>query len=135
MSQLHILIADGSAIDRHLMSAYAEIKGWKSDTAIDGAEAARRCRIKAYDAIIIDFVLPGMSGPQTVREIRRAPGPNQNTPVLMCSAAEHRAVMQAAAEVGQVAVMSKPMNREDFVAWINRACAGKLKYPPTAAKG
>ena len=53
------------------------------DRAGDGVEALRLLKTKMYDAVVLDVVLPRMSGTELVHELRRQRNP---IPVLMLTA-------------------------------------------------
>lgn len=50
------------------------------DLAADGSEAIEKWRAQTYDLILMDFVLPGMSGPQILQTIAEVGGP---TPIVL----------------------------------------------------
>ncbi len=77
-----LLIADDESAIRTLVRKYAEFGGHTVDEAADGMEAVRLCRAQAYDAVILDIMMPELDGFSTCREIRRS----NDVPILMLSA-------------------------------------------------
>ncbi len=70
---------------------------------------------KPYEFVMMDWVMPGMDGIETVREMRKL---KLQTPpmVLMVTAAHRRQeLVQEAEEVGVVHVLAKPVNRSLLV--------------------
>jgi two-component system response regulator (stage 0 sporulation protein F) len=66
-----ILVVD----DDHRTCAYvAKIlsdRGWLADTACDGASALDLARRTPYDAVVLDYRMPGMDGAELCRRIRK----------------------------------------------------------------
>jgi DNA-binding NtrC family response regulator len=52
------------------LSQRLEGKGLKVDTSTTGEEALKKVKGKDFDAIILDLVMPGMSGIETLKRIR-----------------------------------------------------------------
>lgn len=60
-----------------------ETAGWQADLLTRGDEAVTRINTRAYDAVIMDIMLPGCDGLTAVRTLRAM---NNPTPVLLLSA-------------------------------------------------
>jgi two-component system OmpR family response regulator len=60
-----------------------EREGYTVDAVRDGADAVTRARIRAYDAILLDLMLPAVDGLSVCRRLRAA---GQWAPVLMVTA-------------------------------------------------
>ena len=74
---LHFLRYSGRA-----KGGFAGHEGHRADGAFCGREALRLCRENAYDAIILDVMLPDMDGFSVCRELHAL----RDTPMLMLSA-------------------------------------------------
>ncbi|MDK2126589.1 PAS domain S-box protein [Parachitinimonas caeni] len=78
---LNILVVDDNDTCRSALSSMVQSWGWHCDTAVSGEQSVHRVRQrhaegKAYDAILIDYRMPGMDGVTTARallSIRRTP--------------------------------------------------------------
>lgn len=79
---MNILIVDDEANIRSLIRKYAVHEGYMVDEAENGAEAVDMCRIRSYDLIVMDVMMPEMDGFSAAREIRRF----SQVPMLMLSA-------------------------------------------------
>jgi two-component system copper resistance phosphate regulon response regulator CusR len=66
-----------------LVKKALEENGHAVDTVADGAEAIKRFSVKPYDLIILDVMLPFISGIEVCRHIRQK---NKNVPILMLTA-------------------------------------------------
>ena len=77
-----LLVVDDEAPIRVLIRKYAAYEGHEVDEAADGREAVRLARASAYDAVIMDIMMPELDGFSACREIRRF----SDVPILMLSA-------------------------------------------------
>lgn len=57
-------------------------EGYAVDTAVDGEDGLFKAETWAYDAVLLDIMLPGMDGWEILRRLRRT----RKTPVLMLTA-------------------------------------------------
>lgn len=81
---MKILLIDDSRLlrtanERTLMKA-----GYQVLTAADGEEGLRLARETAPDLIVLDMMLPKLSGPDVLRALRQSPG-TASTPVMVLS--------------------------------------------------
>ncbi len=67
---------------RSIIKKYAEFEGHTVTEAGDGMEAVRLCRVKEFDIIIMDIMMPELDGFSACREIRKF----SQTPIIMLSA-------------------------------------------------
>ena len=82
MSEAKILLADDDEELCDLLRDFLVRDGFAVDVSHDGGEALARARDVDYDAMILDVMLPGRSGLELLRELRR----DHNLPVLMLTA-------------------------------------------------
>lgn len=130
-SPRRVLIVDDN--DRHLdiLSAILAAVGYDVDPCGSGAEALRRLTTRLYDVVVLDLVMPEVSGVTVAREMRNC-GLNTLTPVVVCTANVTIASSQLAATPGIHAVIGKPINTAELVLAVasapavvgNRAAAG-----------
>jgi len=82
MTDAKILLADDDEELTALLSDFLEREGFGVEVAHDGVSALRRAGDGDYDAMILDVMLPGRSGIDVLRELRR----ESQLPVLMLTA-------------------------------------------------
>lgn len=80
MSSLEVLIVDDEPSVLEVVSSYFRHDGHVVATASTGREALEKFRQKHFDLVVLDRVMPEMSGDQTARFIKQL---NQNVPVIM----------------------------------------------------
>ena len=79
-----LLVVDDSSTVRRFVSIIAERKGWRSTTASDGEEALRWLQGSTPDLMLLDVVMPGLSGYQVCQAVRKM-GKKKQLPVVLFS--------------------------------------------------
>lgn len=82
MAQL--LVADNSPFYRKLLSDALEEKGHRVRTVADGLEALQALESDGYDAVVLDLVMPRLSGARACRQIK-ADARTREIPVVILS--------------------------------------------------
>ena len=85
------------------------------ECAYDGDDAYLRLRSEAYDLVILDLGLPGMSGQEVLRRLRAR---DNNVPVLILTASDSLAGRIAGLDSGADDYMSKPFEVTELEARI-----------------
>jgi DNA-binding response OmpR family regulator len=89
-------------------------------------QALRLARNYAYDAILLDLLMPGVGGFEVLKEIRRA-SPNVATPVIIVSVLSDQATKDRCMKAGANTYVVKPVERHSLVAIIKAQIAGRGK--------
>ena len=89
-------------------------------------QALRLARDFAYDAILLDLLMPGVGGFEVLKEIRRA-SPNIATPVIIVSVLSDQATKDRCMRMGANAYVVKPVERNSLVATVKAQIAGRSK--------
>ena len=77
-----LIVEDEPKIARHLAAGLQEA-GFQAAVCHSGEEALQRVRVEAFDALLVDIMLPGISGLEAVRRLRLE---GLSSPVLFLSA-------------------------------------------------
>jgi DNA-binding response OmpR family regulator len=83
VSKKKILVVEDNQDIRENIVAYFETKGYIADSTEDGLKAFALLTLGDYDLVILDWMLPGMSGIQICESIRKS---NSTLPIIMLSA-------------------------------------------------
>ena len=67
----HILIIDDDTNINNLLREALEKGGYTCSQAYSGTEALLRLDMEPFDLVLLDLMLPGMSGERVLEEIRR----------------------------------------------------------------
>ena len=104
MGKTKVLIVDDEPDFLELMSLRIESWGYKVIRASDGNSAIEALKTNAPDIIILDYMMPGMDGIETLREIRKS---GKKMPVIMFTAYPNTNTIEGAAHLGICAFIPK----------------------------
>lgn len=103
-----VLVVDDEEILRMLICDTLEDLGYEIDEAEDGVDALQKIDQQIYDLVILDYMMPNLSG---IEVIERLPVEvKQNTPILMLTAKAQEVDRQIALEKGANHFMPKPFS-------------------------
>jgi len=94
-------------------------EGFSVTAEPDGAAVLARIIAAPPDLLILDIMLPGMSGLEILRRARQTPG-GARLPVLMLSAKGQRQDRETAEALGADAFISKPFSNAEVIAEARR---------------
>ena len=107
-----LVIEDDEKVASFIGRALTE-EGWAVDVANDGRDGERQARLGRYDAIVLDWMLPGLDGLSVLRTFRRA---GVTTPVLMLTARDETSERVLGLDAGADDYVVKPFALEEFLA-------------------
>jgi DNA-binding response OmpR family regulator len=107
-----ILIVDDEKMIVQTVKAYLDQEGFKTYTASDGEEALRAFEEKGPDLIVLDLMLPGLSGIEVTKKIRAT----SNVPIIMLTAKASEADRVVGLELGADDYVVKPFSPRELVA-------------------
>ncbi len=113
-----MLVVDDNPINRELARAVLEQMGAEVAEAGGGRAAVDAAAVAPFDCILMDLRMPGVSGGDALAEIRDAPGPNQDVPILAFTA---DADMTPLDQHGFDGVVSKPIMALELITAVD-AC-------------
>lgn len=108
----NILLADDDVAFATMLKQYLEGEGFHVSTAHDGGEALRLLDANAYDLLVLDVMMPILSGLDVLRELRK----HSSLPVLMLTARGEDVDSIVGLELGADDYLSKPCNPRVLVA-------------------
>jgi signal transduction histidine kinase/DNA-binding response OmpR family regulator len=109
----NILLVEDNATNQILMQALLARMGAEVTVAGNGAEAIEHCRLRSFDAILMDLQMPVMDGLEATRAIRRG-GPNRHTRIIGLTAAAGPEFERQCREAGMNDYLSKPVQRDQL---------------------
>jgi len=89
--------------------ALADLGGFEVLQCSSGAEALEKAQAFAPDLLLLDFMMPGMNGMQTLQALREKPE-FADTPAIFMTAKAMELVEQELAGLGVVGKISKPFD-------------------------
>ncbi len=101
----NVLVVDDEEQFLKVFSQRLEGRGLKVDTSSTGEDALKKVKGKEFDAIVLDLVMPGMSGLETLKRIR-----SENPDVQIIILTGHGTVEKGveAIKAGAVDFIEKP---------------------------
>ena len=127
-----ILIVEDEPAIADAMRYGLEREGFRCATATDGRSSLQRYREERPDLVVLDLMLPGMSGEELCRTIRKT----ETTPIIIVSAKSSEVDRVLGLELGADDYLTKPFSTRELVARIRtvlrRAGAVPLDGHPSA---
>ena len=108
-----ILVVDDEPDIAALVAYHLAKESYRVRTAPDGAEALRAVESQLPDLIVLDLMLPGVSGLEVLRELRRRPETN-HVPVILLTARREEPDRIAGLELGADDYVSKPFSPHEL---------------------
>ena len=109
-----ILVVEDSPSELELISHFLNESGYKVIKATGGTEALKKLELEKPDAIITDVVMPGMSGFELCRFLKKNPE-TQKVPIVICSSKNQEIDRLWAMRQGADAYVTKPYTREELL--------------------
>ena len=109
-----ILIADDNPQILELLEAYLQPLDVSVTTATDGQEVLAAVESAVPDLILLDIMMPRMSGFEVCRILKDDPR-MRDIPVIMVTALNETADMERARECGTDDFLSKPVNKIELL--------------------
>jgi two-component system phosphate regulon response regulator PhoB len=110
----HILIVEDEAHIARLLQVRLEQIGHTTVWVTDGVAALSAARELAPNLILLDFMLPGMNGPEIAKKLKLDPV-TRHIPVIMLTARTEGAAVLAGLDAGADAYLSKPVHFQDLI--------------------
>jgi DNA-binding response OmpR family regulator len=107
-----ILLADDDQEVQDIVKIILEKEGYAVSVAKDGNETLNAVKQDKPDLIILDYLMPGLSGVEVLNILKGA-DESKNIPVLMVTA--HPTEKQRALDAGAVDFITKPVEKTDLL--------------------
>lgn len=112
---LKILAVDDDPINLQVIVDYLSIKGYKADQVLSGREALKIVEQDHYDLILLDIMMPGMSGYEVCRKLRENHSANE-LPVIMLTAKDRVSDLVEGLDAGANDYLTKPISKGELLA-------------------
>lgn len=121
----NILFADDEAALRFLVTETLAEEGYEVTEAEDGRTAMELLEANVYDAIILDYMMPEMTGVEVCGWLRASENPNRGKPVILLTAKSLQKDREQAMNAGATEFMLKPFSPLQLLDLVDRLVAGK----------
>jgi two-component system OmpR family response regulator len=109
---INVLVVDDEAVLAEMVSMALRYEGWNIATAGDGAAALEAARSQRPDVVVLDVMLPDMSGLDVLRKLREE---SPQLPVLLLTAKDALEDRIAGLTAGGDDYVTKPFSLEEVV--------------------
>ena len=129
---MNILVAEDDRDIADLIAHYVERSGWTPHTVGSGDEAMVSVRKHAFDIVILDVMLPGMSGLEVCRALRADPA-TAAIPIIMVTARAEETDRIIGLDIGADDYVSKPFSPNELIARIRALVRRSKRAEPETA--
>ncbi len=105
-----ILIADDNVQNCELLDAYLATEDYEIGFAYDGQQTLEQVKEFAPDLILLDIMMPKLSGYEVCQQIKSEPK-TQSIPILMVTALNEKNDIEKAVSAGCDDFLTKPVNQ------------------------
>jgi sigma-B regulation protein RsbU (phosphoserine phosphatase) len=104
-----LLVVDDDELNRDMLSRRLERKGFRVAVSADGPSALALIAARPFDLVLLDVMMPGLSGLDVLRIIRQQ-HPATDLPVIMATARDQSEEIVHALQLGASDYVTKPLD-------------------------
>lgn len=120
----NILIIEDDLRIRRILQLELEHEGYLVSLAKDGKEGLEKAKLIRYDLILLDLMLPEISGEEVCKELKK----NSDVPIIVLTAKENIRSKVELLDMGADDYITKPFNIEELFARMRVALRNKKDY-------
>ncbi len=129
-----ILIAEDDFFIRDIYSKVFLLAGYDVHVAVDGVEALEKVQVEPYDMILLDIMMPRMTGIDALKAIRALTIPAKDTPIFIITNLGQQNIIEEAFKMGMDGyIIKSQVTPQQIVSEINTFFEGKTptqEQPP-----
>jgi two-component system alkaline phosphatase synthesis response regulator PhoP len=125
-----VLIADDNPQNAELLDAHLDGTGYETKVAANGEETLALAREWKPDVILLDIMMPKLSGFEVCKRLRAEPA-TRGAGVLMVTALDQPTDVERAVEVGTDDFVTRPVNKTELVLRVKALLAALAEKTPT----
>ncbi len=123
-----IMVVEDEAALVTVLRHNLEKEGYRVCEATDGEEALTVVAENAPDLVLLDWMLPMMSGIEVCRQLRRKPR-HREVPIIMLTARGEEGYKVRGLNTGADDYITKPFSVPSYWRGCGRCCAARRRYP------
>jgi len=120
-----ILIVDDEEDIRIILHAFLDSEGYNILEAPDGPAGLKTAQNQKVDMILLDIMMPGMDGFQTLDNLR-SNSVTQDIPVIMLTGLDEKDKIRNALSKGVTYYVTKPFDNMDLASKIRTVLSGQM---------
>jgi two-component system, OmpR family, alkaline phosphatase synthesis response regulator PhoP len=129
MPPARVLIADDNPQGAELLEAYLAETDYETQTAADGEETLHLVRTWHPDLILLDIMMPKISGFEVCKRLRADPA-TADIAVVMITALDQPSDIDRAVDAGTNDFLTKPINKTDLLLRVRSALQSRRHQAP-----
>ena len=118
-----MLVADDDPIILRLLEVNLVLEGFEVDTAVRGEAALRKAKEHVPDLVILDVMMPELSGWEVAERLRKA-RETADVPIVFLSARTQDSDRQKGEDLGVDAYVTKPFDPTELMQLVRKLASG-----------
>jgi CheY-like chemotaxis protein len=125
-----ILIAEDDFFIRDIYSKVFSLSGYEVQVAVDGMDAFEKIKAQQYDMILLDIMMPRMTGIDVLKNVRALTIPAKSTPIFIITNLGQQNVIEQAFKLGMDGyILKSQVSPQQIVDEINNFFINKETVP------
>lgn len=112
-----LLVADDEPVNLRVLDSFLRLEGYRVRTVLEGSEVLTAVKEEKPELLLLDIMMPGMSGYQVCEQLRQTYDHAQ-LPIIMLTALNQTNDRIKGFEAGANDYLSKPFNKQELAARI-----------------
>jgi class 3 adenylate cyclase len=108
-SSARLLVVDDNELNRDMLSRRLKARGYQVETADDGHQALAAIERQSFDLVLLDIMMPGLSGLEVLQILRRKYS-DTDLPIIMATAMNQGEDVVQAFKLGANDYVTKPLD-------------------------
>jgi len=124
-----VLIAEDDFFIRDIYSKVFAVSGYTVELAVDGQDALDKIKAspQPYDMLLLDIMMPKVTGLDVLRQLRAMPSPFKDTSVFILSNLGQQSIIEEAFKIGMDGyIIKSQMTPQQIVDEINTYFENKV---------
>mmetsp|Transcript_66982 Transcript_66982/g.179064 ORF Transcript_66982/g.179064 Transcript_66982/m.179064 type:complete len:150 (-) Transcript_66982:87-536(-) len=124
-----VLLVDDDRASVLVVKRMIERAGFQCDVADNGEDAVRAATKKTYCAVIMDYIMPGMTGCDAAMRIKDLDKQHSVAEIVGMVSSEETSIREQCVEAGMTSVLRKPIDRSALSTLLRNASIKSLVPP------
>lgn len=126
-----ILIAEDDFFIRDIYSKVFSLSGYDVKVAVDGMDALEKIKAEPFEMILLDIMMPRMTGIDVLKNVRSLSTPTKSTPIFIITNLGQQNVIEEAFKLGMDGyILKSQVSPQQIVDEINNYFLNKSSQQP-----
>lgn len=115
MDPKKVLVVEDDQLLREMYVETLKDEGFVVEAAQDGIEGLQKLKLGGWDLVLLDIIMPRMSGIDVMKELNATPPPNPNKIILFLTNLDKSEDIKVALELGNGYLIKSQMTPGDLI--------------------